>query len=85
MWGTKRHSLPYWVPSSRYLRDADPEEIEIARERARRGAALIARSDPEKRAEAERIFGIDYMKHRYPEAYASPKHFLDYLRWWSTS
>ena len=77
--------MPYWVPASKYLRDADPEEIEIARERARQGAALIFREDALKRAEGERQFGVDYMRHRYPEAYASPKHFLDYLRWWSTS
>lgn len=58
------------------------EEIAIAREKGRLGAEEIYRRDPEKRAQAEAIFGVEYMRYTYPRAYQKPKGFIDRMLYW---
>jgi len=82
----RRYSLPFWTPSADNPGQMSMTEIEIARERSRRGAVAILMEHPEKKAEAEAVFGIDYMKRTYPEAYQKTggnfiKNFLE----WTTS
>lgn len=66
---TGRYSLPFHVPPAGSPALMSPVEVEIAIERSRLGAALIYAQDEEKRLLAESIWGIDYMKYTYPEAY----------------
>ncbi len=42
----------------------------IARERGRLAAAAMVAENPESRQRVESIYGVDYCKRRYPEAYA---------------
>jgi len=51
--GTSRHSLPYHVPSAPVAAMMSPVEIEIAIEKADRGAELIFIQDPGKLRMAE--------------------------------
>lgn len=79
-----RFSLPKWVPSADNPALMDQAEIEIARERSRRGAAMILMENPQKKAEVEAVYGIEYCRQRYPEAYQNTnagfiRNFVDWV------
>lgn len=45
------------------------DEWSLAAERGRRVAAAMVAENPEARARVESVYGVEYCKRRYPEAY----------------
>lgn len=49
--------------------DINPEEWRKMEEAGRMRAAAVMATNPEQRVLVEQIFGVEYCKARYPEAY----------------